>query len=55
MIKELRLEHPFPWRYLIGPGGQIAVTDAAGKEVPLLKLLDFTCAVTDSISKKEAA
>lgn len=45
-IEDLKRASPFPWRYMIGPKGQIAVVDSVGKQVPLLTLLDFVCAVT---------
>jgi len=55
-INELRGKHPFPWRYAVLPTGVVSVQDAVDQEVPLFTLLDFVCAVTNSIqNRKEAA
>lgn len=40
-IKEIVTAFPAPWNRITHPNGLIQVVDAAGKEVPLLTLLDF--------------
>jgi hypothetical protein len=53
-IAELKKTHPMPWRY-VALGGNIILTDASKKEVPLFTLLDFACTVSAGMAKAEPA
>jgi hypothetical protein len=52
-VGELRAKHPFPWHYTVEPNGNILVTDATGRVVPLFTLLDFVVGVTQSIHNRK--
>lgn len=42
-VREVLARHPGPWTYSTF-GGQVIVTDAAGGNVQLFDMLDFSCA-----------
>lgn len=46
--------HPAPWRY-VTLGGQVIMTDALGRQVPLFTILDFAAMLTQRLSSSRPA
>jgi hypothetical protein len=51
-VSELRIKHPMPWVYKTTGPGRVQVFDAAGVEVMLFTILDFTVAITQHLANQ---
>lgn len=54
-IEELKANHPMPWKYVIGTGGNVAVLDARSGIVPLFTILTFVQTITERIAENAVA
>jgi hypothetical protein len=45
-VSDILASFPGPWRTQTFAGGQVVVSDATGKEVPLFTILDLACQVS---------
>ena len=52
VVGNVRSLHPFPWRQIVFPNGEIKLIDAAGKEVALFSITALVVSVTEHMASK---
>lgn len=52
-IADLRKLYPFPWTHIVFGRGLIQVSDATGKEVPILTMVAFLSTITTILNQSE--
>ncbi|MPS48575.1 hypothetical protein [Methylobacillus sp.] len=54
LIEDIRATHPFPWRHVLHPNGQIQVGDANNREVDIFLMVRVCEQVGHLVAKEQA-